>query len=132
MPLSEAQRSELVRRACAVRDNAYARYSNFQVGASLLTADGSFFDGTNVENASYGLTNCAERTAIFSAVAAGHQEFVAVAVATAGRHGPCGACRQVLIEFSRDLIILLVDPGDPGAIEETTIRELLPGNFELP
>lgn len=132
MSLSEDQRKELVRRACAVRGNAYARYSNFHVGACLLTADGTFFDGTNVENASYGLTNCAERTAVFSAVAAGHTQFVAVAVATDGRHGPCGACRQVLIEFSRDLAVLLVDPADPSAIEETTIGELLPGNFELP
>ena len=132
MTLTAPQRKELIARACAVRENAYAKYSNFHVGAALLTSDGSIFDGVNVENASYGLTNCAERTAVFSAVAAGHTQFVAVAVATEGGHGPCGACRQVLVEFGTDLIILQVDSTNPDAVTETTIGELLPGNFNFP
>lgn len=132
MSITDSQRKELIQRACAVRKNAYAKYSKFHVGASLLTSDGSIFDGVNVENASYGLTNCAERTAVFAAVAAGHTQFVAVAVATDGGHGPCGACRQVLIEFGTDLLVLQVDSLNPDKVTETTTGALLPGNFEFP
>ncbi len=98
----------------------------------LLTEEGLFFEGVNVENASYGLTNCAERTAVFSAVTAGHQQFKALAVASRGRHAPCGACRQVLVEFHKSLPVLLVDPDYPTVIEETTLAILLPGSFQLP
>jgi len=132
MEVSKDQREQLVRRACEVRSNAYAPHSKFQVGASLLTEDGTFFDGVNVENDSFGLTNCAERTAIFSAITAGHQKFLAVAVATEGGFGPCGACRQVLAQFGTDMIVLQVDSSKPEEVKETTIGKLLPGNFEFP
>ena len=132
MAVSESQKKELVRRACEIRKNAYATYSKFPVGASLLSADGTFFDGVNVENASFGLTTCGERSAIFAAVSAGHREFLAVAVATDGAASPCGACRQVLTEFAPELLVLLVDPAKPDAIEETTLDRLLPGRFIFP
>ncbi len=132
MRLTESQRRQLVQRACAARENAYAKYSGFQVGAALLAEDGSFFDGVNVENASFGLTICAERTALFSAVTAGSTRFLAIAVATPGGHGPCGACRQVLVEFGTDLMVLMVDSTDQCITSETTIGALLPGNFHFP
>ena len=98
----------LVEAAWAVRCKAYAPYSNFQVGAALLAADGRVFGGCNVENISYGLTNCAERVAIGAAVAAGVREFVGVAVVadTGVPISPCGACRQVLAEFGVSVVIL--------------------------
>ncbi len=98
----------LVEAAWAARDMAYAPYSNFQVGAALLAADGRVFGGCNVENISYGLTNCAERVAIGAAVAAGVREFVGVAVVadTGVPISPCGACRQVLAEFGVPVVIL--------------------------
>lgn len=100
--------NELVNAAWRVRDAAYAPYSNFAVGAALLAADGTVFVGCNVENISYGLTNCAERVAIGAAVAAGVREFSAVAVVadTGVPISPCGACRQVLAEFGVPLVIL--------------------------
>ena len=132
MPVSESSKSELVRRACEIRKNAYATYSKFPVGASLLTADGTFFDGVNVENASFGLTTCGERSAVFAAVSAGHREFQAVAVATDGAASPCGACRQVLTEFAPELLVLLVDPAKPDDVKEVRLDELLPGRFVFP
>src|SRR5262245_31791254 len=100
---------ELVQAAIDVRQKAYAKYSNFLVGAAILAADERIFAGCNVENASYGLTICAERAAVFSAVAAGQQKFQALAIVTAGGATPCGACRQVLAEFAPELLILLID-----------------------
>ena len=99
---------KLVNAAWQARDAAYAPYSNFKVGAALLAADGRIFAGCNVENISYGLTNCAERVAIGAAVAAGVTEFLAVAVVadTGVPISPCGACRQVLAEFRVPRIIL--------------------------
>ena len=132
MAVSESQKKELVRRACEIRKNAYATYSKFSVGASLLTRDGTFFDGVNVENASFGLTTCGERSATFAAVSAGHREFQAVAVATDGAASPCGACRQVLTEFAPELLVLLVDPAKPDDVKETTLDQLLPGRFVFP
>lgn len=121
--------SDLLAAARAARGNAYAPYSHFAVGAALLTGDGRRYSGSNVENASYGLTICAERTAIFRAVADGARSIAAIAVA--GPDGvttaPCGACRQVLAEFAGpDLPVAYVD-GD-GAIE-TTLGALLPAAF---
>ena len=98
----------LIQAAIAVRERAYAPYSNFRVGSALVTPDGQLFVGCNVENASYGLAICAERAAICAAVAAGHQQFAAVAVASSGGVSPCGACRQVLMEFG-DMSVILVD-----------------------
>lgn len=110
---------------------AYAPYSRFPVGAAILTADGTIVPGCNVENASYGLTACAERVAVWSAAAAGHRAIVAVAVTapTAGAVTPCGACRQVLNEFKppdRDLIVVLEAADGPELIP---LSDLLPRAF---
>ena len=121
--------SRLTDAALAVRQRAYAPYSNFHVGAALLTASGEIFAGCNVENASYGLTICAERVAIGSAVAAGHKQIVAVAVATSGGHSPCGACRQVLSEFGPAMEVILIDADDPTRTRTTTLAALLPEQF---
>jgi cytidine deaminase len=119
---------ELVRAAAAVREHAYAPYSRFHVGAAVLTDDGRTFSGANVENASYGLTVCAERAAIFSAVAAGARRILALAVSAVPAAFPCGACRQVLAEFA--------DPSCPVVVCEgeriecvVTLGELLPCAF---
>jgi cytidine deaminase len=122
---------ELVRAAVEARERAYAKYSKFQVGAAILAADGQIFAGCNVENASYGLTICAERSAVFAAVGASQQRFELLAIATAGGVTPCGACRQVLAEFSPDLPILLIDVNQPDSIVEVNLRDLLPGVFSL-
>ena len=125
---------ELLERAKNARERAYAPYSRFKVGAALLTKDGSVFDGCNVENASYGLCNCAERTAFFSAIAAGYtrDQFAALAVIgdTDGPIAPCGACRQVIIELGGpELTIRLGNLN--GVIRDTTAREQLPDAFHL-
>lgn len=119
----------LVQAALAVRQRAHAPYSKFLVGAALQTAEGKLFVGCNVENASYGLTNCAERTAIFSAVAAGEQQFTRLAITSAGGVTPCGACRQVLAEFAPNLSILLIDTDHPDQAAEVNLADLLPGRF---
>lgn len=111
------------------RNQSYSPYSNFAVGAALLCKDGSIITGCNVENASYGLTNCAERTAIFKAVSEGHREFLAMVVVadTEGPCSPCGACRQVMSEFNIPHVIM----GNLGDhYEIMTIDELLPYRFK--
>lgn len=127
--MDRAERARLIDAACRARSRAYARYSRFQVGAAVLTATGEVVPGANVENASYGLTMCAERVAIASAVAAGHDRFVALAVAAAGAVPPCGACLQVVAEFCADLPILLVDAGQPDKVTEVRLSELIPRRF---
>jgi len=122
----------LIRRALAARERAYAPYSRYRVGAALLCADGSVVEGCNVENASYGLTVCAERVAVFAAVASGRTAFVALAVATSEGAAPCGACRQVLREFAgaadaEGFPIHMADAG--GAARTRTLGELLPDGF---
>jgi len=109
--------------------NAYAPYSNFVVGAAVLTANGQQFTGCNVENASLGLTMCAERNAIFAAVAAGETEITAVVLHTPTPEptAPCGACRQVMREFGTDVTIISTCQG-PARLE-TTLAELLPESF---
>lgn len=119
--------TKLVAAALSARDRAHAPYSNYRVGAALLTADGEVITGSNVENASYGLTVCAERVAVFSAVAAGVTSFRAIAVATQDGGSPCGACRQVLREFATDLPIFVADAN--GATRSTSLAELLPESF---
>lgn len=119
----------LVQAAIAVRANAYARYSDFPVGAALATATGEIVVGVNCENASYGLTQCAERTAVTAAVAAGHRKFTAVAIASKGGVTPCGACRQVLAEFCDDMDVFYVDVNAPTAIHRSKLSRLLPGKF---
>ncbi|MFA6233806.1 MAG: cytidine deaminase [Bacteroidota bacterium] len=119
---------QLVDAAREARLSAYAPYSGFLVGAALLTDEGDVFTGCNVENSSYGLTCCAERTAVFSAVAAGARTFHAIAVAADGIPvPPCGACRQVLSEFAADIPIILV--GSVGQPRILTLTNLLPEPF---
>ena len=109
---------------------AYAPYSHFKVGAALLCGDGSIIHGCNVENVSFGLTNCAERTAVFSAVAQGKNDFQALAVYadSAAPVAPCGACRQVLAELAPDMPVLLLGRNEISKL--TSVRELLPGAFD--
>ena len=120
---------ELIEAAVNVRANAYAPYSRFLVGAALLTNDGKVVTGVNVENASYGLTMCAERVAVGAAVAAGHRQFSAIAIASRGGVSPCGACRQVLAQFGIDLDIWLVDADDVHGLRRSSLRSLLPDAF---
>jgi cytidine deaminase len=126
------QYKDLVARACQARLESYSPYSKFRVGAALLATDGRIFLGANVENASFGLSNCAERTAIFSAVAAGAREFEAIAICADNNEptAPCGACRQVLVEFGLDIIVLIAgQEGVAGPVRRTTVRELVPDAF---
>ncbi len=118
---------ELVAQAATARERAYAPYSHFLVGAALLTKSGRIYTGANVENASYSVTICAERVALFSAVAAGEREFVALAVVTDAGVSPCGACRQALREFSANLRVFIADAA--GHCREHTLAELLPDAF---
>ena len=125
---AKASDEELLRIARDASKQAYAPYSGFQVGACLQSSDGRLFTGCNVENASYGLTNCAERTAVYKAISEGVREFDAIAIA-AGKFPPwpCGACRQVLSEFAPELRVLITQ-GDQF-IKETTLSALLPESF---
>ena len=125
----QSTQESLVEAALAARDAAYAPYSRFRVGAAVRTADGGVFAGCNVENASYGLTICAERSAVCAAVAAGATRIVAVAVAASGGASPCGACRQVLAEFGPAMEVTLVDADDPAQVRVTTLDKLLPDSF---
>lgn len=120
----------LIAEARRAREHAYVPYSRFPVGAALLTDDGAVFRGCNVENASYGLTNCAERTALFKAVSEGKRRFAALAVIadTPGPVAPCGACRQVMAELCPpDMKVYLANLK--GDWKETTVKELLPDSF---
>ncbi len=123
------RQEELVEAAVAARKKAYAPYSNYTVGAAVLAADGQVFTGVNVENASYGLSICAERTAVVRMIATtGYQPIRAVAVATSNGGSPCGACRQVLVEFApQDVPLWLIDAA--GNIQSFTLYELLPDHF---
>lgn len=125
--VTNKQRDDLLQVACEVRKNAYAHYSNYPVGAAVLSDDGRIFSGANVENASFGLTICAERAAIFSAVSQGVRRIVALAVCTGNIGTPCGACRQVLVEFAGDIPVWLGD--DKGNIRQTSLYRLLPDHF---
>jgi cytidine deaminase len=125
-------REQLLQSARKVMKNAHAPYSKFRVGAAILTTSGEIFSGCNVENASYGITNCAERTAIFSAVAKLGSRIEIRAVAVTNDHGvpcaPCGACRQVIYEFGPDAIIFFQGAKGP---KQAHIQELLPEGFRL-
>lgn len=125
--VSQEQRAALIEAAIAIRERAYAPYSNYPVGAALLMEDGSIVTGVNVENSSYGLTICAERTAVTTAITAGYRKILAVAVATDNAGSPCGACRQVLTEFAGDVPVYLVDATGNG--RDTTLHTLLPDHF---
>jgi cytidine deaminase len=123
------QQKRLIQAALEARARAHAPYSKFHVGAAVRTAAGDIFAGCNVENASYGLTICAERAAVCAAVAAGHKQLTAVAVVTSGGYAPCGACRQVLAEFGPTMDVILVDADDPSRVRTTTLDKLLPDSF---
>ena len=126
--MTELEIQNLVNRAIKARENAYCPYSYFAVGAALLCEDGTLYEGCNIENASYGLTNCAERTAIFKAVSEGHTKFKTLAVVadTEGPCAPCGACRQVISEFEIPQIILANLKGNYRVV---SLDELLPFRF---
>jgi len=124
---AEARISELIAAAAAARESAYVPYSGFAVGAALLASNGTVYTGCNVENASYGLTVCAERNAVFHAVVSGARDFLAVAVVTANGVAPCGACRQVLAEFSPTMTVITSDMA--GNRRVYTLSELLPDAF---
>jgi cytidine deaminase len=130
--LSAKQRERLLRLARKVMKHAHAPYSNFRVGATLLTAKGEIFSGCNVENASYGMTNCAERTAIFTAVAQSGPGLNIRAIAVVNDHGipcsPCGACRQVIYEFGPEAMVFY---ESADGWKESHITELLPEGFRL-
>ena len=136
MKLSDEIKKDLIERALEARKNAYAPYSEYKVGACLITADGKYYTGCNVENASYGATNCAERTAVFKAVSEGRNRIDAIAI-VGGRDSegiisyayPCGVCRQVLREFSDpgEMIIIVAKKADD--YKEYTLKELLPDSF---
>jgi cytidine deaminase len=123
--------SQLVELACQVRCHAYAPHSGLQVGAAL-EAGGRVFTGCNVENASFGLTMCAERVAVFNAVASGFRDFESLVLASPNGLPPCGACRQVLAEFCEELPILLVAVERENAIVRSNLSTLLPDRFEFP
>lgn len=118
---------ELIKLALKARQKAYAPYSHYLVGAALLTASGKVYTGVNVENASYGLAICAERTAAVKAVSDGERAFAAIAVATENGGTPCGACRQVLNEFGPDMRVLIANAT--GKYQAMCLSELLPASF---
>jgi len=119
--------AELIANATAARELAYAPYSKFKVGAALLGKSGQIYRGCNVENAAYGPSICAERTAIFKAVSEGEREFEAMAIVTENGVFPCGTCRQVMLEFAPDMTIIIAD--SQGNTRLATVRSLLPDGF---
>lgn len=122
---------ELIKSALAAREQAYAPYSQFAVGAALMSVDGQIFQGCNMENASYGLSICAERAALCAAIAAGKREFSAIAIVLDGPHkSPCGACRQCLAEFGLELEVIAL--GTDGVVDfHGPLSQLLPHAFQM-
>ena len=126
--LTEDQQQTLKEQACASRDRAYAPYSNFRVGASVLGASGTVYTGANIENAAYSPTICAERLAIFKAIDAGESEIKGVAVCTENGASPCGPCRQVMREFAAGTMpVIMLDLEGNGRVK--TLADLLPDSF---
>jgi cytidine deaminase len=126
--MDPTQQNKLVQAAILARENAYAPYSGYDVGAALLTKSGKIFTGANVENAVYPLTICAERSAIFSAVSQGERTFSAIAVVTENGVAPCGSCRQVLAEFGPDILVIIAKTTGV-VVDEVKVYELLPNTF---
>lgn len=122
---------KLIRAALQAQERAVAPYSKFKVGAALLTRAGEIITGANVESASYGLTCCAERVALFNALTNGKKNFLAIAVVArvSGGPMPCGACRQLLAEYASDAEIFVADSRKISAVKQFSVRELLPGAF---
>jgi len=119
---------KLMDAARIAQENSYSPYSNYKVGAAVLTNDDTIISGCNVESSSYSLTCCAERVALFSAVSDGHKKFKALAVITNDGGTPCGACRQVIWDLCGDIPIYIADEN--GKIDKTTSKELLPNAFD--
>ena len=130
-PAKPNPKLNLIAAALQARERAVAPYSKFKVGAALLTRDGKIIPGANVESASYGLTCCAERVALFKALTEGFKHFVAVAVVARAPGGPmpCGACRQLLAEYAPNARVWVADSESPGRIKEFTVKKLLPAAF---
>lgn len=126
--LTDELRQKLIETALIARQWAYAPYSNYKVGAAVLTASGRIYDGVNVESAAYPTSICAERVAIFKAVSEGERQFIAIAVATKNGGAPCGGCRQVISEFGLETLVIIAD-GEGNVVQEISIRDLLPGAF---
>ena len=129
--MDSATEKALLNATVDARLSAYAPYSGFAVGAALLLADGNVVIGCNVENASYGLAICAERNAICAAVAQGHQKFEAIAIAATPLASPCGACRQFIVEFGKDIEVICFDPERLEEIKRWKSGELIPDSFEF-
>jgi cytidine deaminase len=129
MGITQTQKAELIERALAIRANSYAPYSKYAVGAALLSKSGQVYEGVNIENASYPLSICAERSAIFSAVSEGEREFNVIVIATENGGSPCGACRQVMAEFGLDMRVITVD-HEGKVVLDTTVEGLLPEAFQ--
>jgi cytidine deaminase len=129
--MAGTHKRELVRAAAKARQRAVAPYSRFKVGAALLTRSGEIITGANVESASYGLTCCAERVALFNALTSGQKRFVAVAVVARAPGGPmpCGACRQLLAEYAPQATVWVADSRALNVVREFTVADLLPGAF---
>ena len=126
--MPEINDSELVEAAIKASEHAYMPYSNYRVGAALLTADGQVYGGCNIESVSFTPTTCAERTALFKAVSEGHREFAAIAVVTRDAGSPCGVCRQMMFEFAPEMRVILADLE--GRVQlTTTLDALLPHGF---
>lgn len=126
--LTNDLRARLIQLASQARERAYAPYSNYQVGAALVTSSGNIFTGCNVESAAYPTSMCAERVAVFKAVSEGERQFLAIAVVTRNGGTPCGACRQVLAEFGLDTLVLIAD-AEGKLNQEARLSDLLPGAF---
>ena len=125
---NKISKQDLIALAMEARRKSYSPYSNYPVGAALLTKSGKVYQGTNIENAAYSCTICAERTALFKAIYEGEREFEAIAVVTKDGGSPCGSCRQVLSEFGLDTIVWLADENG-GIIQESTVEKLIPFSF---
>jgi cytidine deaminase len=126
--LTDDMRRSLIEQAASAREKAYVPYSEYPVGAAILTSSGEVFTGCNIEIASFGATSCGERTAAFKAVSDGEREFRAIAVVTSNGAAPCGICRQVLYEFGPEMIVIMADPD--GVITwEGPLTDLLPYGF---
>lgn len=119
--------NKLIKTALTMRKRAHAPYSHYKVGAAVMTADGSVIGGCNIESSSYGLTCCAERTALYRAISEGYNDFTALAVATENGGPPCGACRQVIWDLCNDIPVYIAD--SKGNLKETSSKELLPDAF---
>ena len=130
--MSDPDMANLIHEAVEARLQAHAKYSRFSVGSAILSEDGTIFRGCNVENASFGLTLCAERVALTSAITSGHRTFQAIAIVADRLAAPCGACRQVLAEFcDEDFPVHIATAADPTSVETHLLGNLLPERFRL-